>query len=107
MRGSWRTGAAVVLALVWAIAAGSARAQGPFGTGFRAFAPDERRAGAVVGVYVPNWEPTSATLDRLQPGSVTHALYAFLRICGPGQLPKDQAVCAGKQDFQLATSATV
>lgn len=111
MRGSWRSGAAVVLALAWAVAACGARAAGPagardaghFGTGFRAFVPDER---TVVGVYVPNWEPASATLDKLQPGSVTHALYAFLRICGPGQLPKDQAACAGKQDFQLATGAT-
>ena len=117
MRGSWRSGAAVVLAVAWGVAALGARAAGPlgaggqagaralghFGTGFRSFEPDER---AVVGVYVPNWEPTAATLDRLRPGSVTHALYAFLRICGPGQLPKDQAACAGKEDFQLATSAT-
>lgn len=103
MRGSWRSWPAVALALVLAGAAMGSRAAGPFGAGFRAFVPDDR---AVVGVYVPNWEPASATLDRLQPGSVTHALYAFLRICGPGQLPKDQAACAGKQDFQLATGAT-
>lgn len=81
-------------------AAGPARAE--FGTGWRAFVPDERR---VVGVYVPNWEPP-LLLDRLQPGSVTHALYAFLRICGPGQLPKDQAACAQRQDFQLAVGET-
>jgi chitinase len=106
MQGSWRSGAAVVLAAVLGAAALGVRAAGPFGTGFRAFMPDERLAAAVVGVYVPNWEPASATLDKLQPGSVTHALYAFLRICGPGQLPKDQAACAGKEDFQLATGAT-
>jgi chitinase len=122
MRGSSRSWPAVVLAMVvsGALSAGAAgaRAAGPsagpepaqsarpsagaFNVGFRAFEPDDR---TVVGVYVPNWEPPSATLDRLQPGSVTHALYAFVRICGPGQLPKDQATCAGKQDFQLATSA--
>jgi chitinase len=118
MRGSWRSWPAVVLALmvsgVLGVAAVGARAgpstgpapaasAGPFGLGFRAFVPDDR---TVVGVYVPNWEPASATLDRLQPGSVTHALYAFLRICGPGQLPKDQAACGGKQDFLLATGNT-
>jgi len=98
-----RSWPAVMLALGLAAVPVAAPAAGPFGAGFRAFTPDDR---AVVGVYVPNWEPTSATLDKLQPGSVTHALYAFLRICGPGQLPKDQAACAGRQDFQLATGAT-
>jgi chitinase len=104
IRGLWASVAAGRLAWGWALLAISAPAlaAGPFGTGFRAYAPDERR---VVGVYVPNWEPL-ATLDRLAPGSATHALYAFLRICGPGQLPKDQAVCAQKQDFQLAAGET-
>ncbi|WP_233151830.1 glycoside hydrolase family 18 protein, partial [Pelomonas sp. KK5] len=55
----------------------------------------------VVGVYVPSWEP-AALLDRLQPGSVSHLLYAFARICGPGQLEKDAAACTGQPDFTLA-----
>lgn len=55
----------------------------------------------VVGVYVPNWE-TVALVDAIKPGSVSHLLYAFLRICGPGQLPKDAANCAGKAAFELA-----
>jgi len=59
-------------------------------------------SGKVVGLYVPNWEPT-ARLDALPAGSATHLLYAFLRICGPGQLPKDEAVCQGRPDFQLAS----
>ncbi len=63
----------------------------------------ERPAKAkVVGVYVPNWEPV-AVVDAIKPGSVSHLLYAFLRICGPGQLPKDAANCAGKADFELAS----
>ena len=56
----------------------------------------------VVGVYVPNWEPL-AVLDAIKPGSVSHLLYAFLRICGPGQLPKDGPNCAGKAPFELAS----
>ncbi len=59
-------------------------------------------AGPVVGLYVPNWAPP-ALLDKLPAGSVTHLLYAFLRLCGPGQLPKDEAACKGRSDFQLAT----
>ena len=63
----------------------------------------ERPAQAkVVGVYVPNWEPL-AVLDVIKPGSVSHLLYAFLRICGPGQLPKDAPNCAGKAPFELAS----
>jgi chitinase len=84
------------------IAQAAADPASPFGTGWRAFDGDPAR---VVGVYVPNWEPPTL-LDRLAPGSVTHALYAFLRICGPGQLPKDAAACAQRQDFQLAVSDT-
>jgi len=59
-------------------------------------------SGKVVGLYVPNWEPP-ARLEALPAGSATHLLYAFLRICGPGQLPKDSAVCQGRADFQLAS----
>ena len=63
----------------------------------------ERPATAkVVGVYVPNWEPV-AVVEAIKPGSVSHLLYAFLRICGPGQLPKDAANCVGKPDFELAS----
>ncbi|HEY1090092.1 MAG TPA: glycoside hydrolase family 18 protein [Burkholderiaceae bacterium] len=54
----------------------------------------------VVGVYVPGWE-SEALLDKLQPGSVTHLLYAFLRICGPAELAADKAVCAGKPEFEF------
>ncbi|WP_246312083.1 glycoside hydrolase family 18 protein [Pseudaquabacterium terrae] len=104
--------AAATLALLATCAfAGTAFAAGPaaraaphptFGAGWRAFVPDP---GRVVGVYIPNWEPP-ALMERLPPGSVTHALYAFLRICGPGQLPKDEAACAQRQAFQLASSDT-
>ena len=63
----------------------------------------ERSGGKVVGVYTPNWQP-AALVDALHGDSVTHILYAFLHVCGPGQLPEDAPKCAGKGDFQLATS---
>lgn len=62
----------------------------------------ERTGSKVVGVYVPNWE-SPALIERVPPQNLTHVLYAFLRLCGPGQLPKDQPRCEGKQDFELAT----
>ena len=64
----------------------------------------ERSGGKVVGVYTPNWQPT-ALVDALHGDSVTHVIYAFLHVCGPGQLPEDAPKCAGKGDYQLATSA--
>jgi GH18 family chitinase len=64
----------------------------------------ERSGGKIVGVYTPNWQPT-ALVDALHGNSVTHVIYAFLHVCGPGQLPEDAPKCAGKGDYQLATSA--
>ena len=64
----------------------------------------ERSGGKIVGVYTPNWQPT-ALVDALHGDSVTHVVYAFLHVCGPGQLPEDAPRCAGKGDYQLATSA--
>jgi chitinase len=62
----------------------------------------ERSSGKVVGVYLPNWEPV-ALVDGLRGHSVTHVLYAFLHVCGPGQLAVDAPRCEGKADFELAT----
>ena len=64
----------------------------------------ERSGGKIVGVYTPNWQPT-ALVDALHGDSVTHIVYAFLHVCGPGQLPEDAPKCVGKADFELATSA--
>jgi len=64
----------------------------------------ERSGGKVVGVYTPNWQPT-ALVDALHGDSVTHVIYAFLHVCGPGQLAMDAPKCVGKSDYQLATSA--
>lgn len=64
--------------------------------------PVERTSAKVVGVYVPMWE-SAGHVDRIPAGSVTHLLYSFLRLCGPGQIAKDAARCVGKQDFQLST----
>ncbi len=70
-----------------------------FGAGPQAV---ERSSAKVVGAYMPNWEPT-ALVDAIQPGSLTHLLYAFLRLCGPGQLPVDAPKCQGRQDFELGS----
>lgn len=59
----------------------------------------------VVGVYVPSWEGVEQ-LDKIQPGSLSHILYAFLRICGPGQLAKDEKACAGRPEFALTDGET-
>jgi GH18 family chitinase len=64
----------------------------------------ERSGGKVVGVYTANWQPT-ALVDALHGDSVTHVVYAFLHVCGPGQLPEDAPKCVGKSDYQIATSA--
>lgn len=61
----------------------------------------ERSANKVVGAYVPNWQPTT-NLDQLPTNNLTHALYAFLRLCGPGQLKQDAPKCEGRKDFELA-----
>jgi len=64
----------------------------------------ERSGGKIVGVYTPNWQP-AALVDALHGDSVTHIVYAFLHVCGPGQLPEDAPKCAGKADYEIATSA--
>ncbi|MDN3919675.1 glycoside hydrolase family 18 protein [Roseateles violae] len=97
-----RFAAFVSAALAGALIAGGALAQSPRPGLFAAQPLDFERApeARVVGAYVPNWEPV-ALVDGIRSGSLSHILYAFLRICGPGQLEKDAANCAGKQDFQL------
>jgi len=64
----------------------------------------ERTGNKVVAVYTPNWEP-AALVDALPGNAITHLLYAFLHVCGPGQLPIDAPKCEGKGDYEVATSA--
>jgi len=63
----------------------------------------ERSGGKIVGVYTPNWQP-AALVDALHGDSVTHVVYAFLHVCGPGQLPADAPKCEGRPEFAIATS---
>jgi len=67
----------------------------------QAFEPQGRD---VVGVYVPNWMDPGL-IEQVPPGNLTHVLYAFLRLCGPGQLAKDAAACNGRGDFELAVGS--
>jgi GH18 family chitinase len=90
------------MARTLAVPAGSASTPYPlFGAGPLDF---ERTGGKVVGVYTPNWE-SPALVDALPGNAVTHVLYAFLHMCGAGQLPADAPKCEGKGESELATSA--
>lgn len=64
----------------------------------------DRAGGKVVAVYVGNWTGTDR-LARLPANGLTHLLYAFLHVCGPGQLAADAEACQGKPDFELATGS--
>ncbi len=66
--------------------------------------PFSQASGRVVAAYLPNYSIASGyDLNQLPPGNLTHLLYAFLTICGPGQRASDTQVCANKRDFALAT----
>ncbi|MFN4115874.1 MAG: hypothetical protein ACK4F7_05145, partial [Inhella sp.] len=89
----------LALSLWLAIGASAAESTTPvFGAGPR---PVQRQGEAIVGVYVLN-ERGTAAVDQLPPGSASHLLYAFLRLCGPGQLAADASACAGRPDFGVA-----
>jgi chitinase len=94
----------VALGALWACTAEAAPAAAPYALFGGKPLEFERSGGKIVGVYMPNWQPT-ALVDGLHGDSVTHVIYAFLHVCGPGQLPEDAPKCAGKGDFQVATSA--
>lgn len=92
---------------MWGVGMGTAAAAGdpPASALFSGrFMDFERSSAKVVGVYVPNWEPV-ALVDGLSGQNVTHLLYAFLHVCGAGQLEKDAPRCEGKGEHQLAESA--
>jgi chitinase len=58
----------------------------------------------VVGTYILA-ERGVDVVEQLQPGRVTHILYAFLLICGEGQRKEEAAACAGKPGFSIAPHA--
>jgi len=58
----------------------------------------------VVGTYILA-ERGVEVVEQLQPGRVTHILYAFLLICGEGQRKEEAAACAGKPGFSIAPHA--
>ncbi|MBB5205636.1 chitinase [Inhella inkyongensis] len=65
----------------------------------RATAPAFERA-----LYV-SMEAGLAELERLPGGQVDTVLLAFLRLCGPRQLPKDSAACAQRPAHSLTQGA--
>ena len=68
-----------------------------FGGGARAV---QRQGDALVGVYVISERPVRS-VDRLLQGSVSHVLYAFLHLCGPGQVARDAQACQGRPAFDV------
>jgi chitinase len=58
-------------------------------------------AAPVVGTYILA-ERGVDVVEHLQPGRVTHLLYAFLLVCGEGQRAKEAEACAGKPAFSIA-----
>lgn len=58
----------------------------------------------VVGSYVLAERGVDA-VDQLQPGRVTHLLYAFLLICGEGQRAQEAQACQGQPGFGVAPHA--
>ncbi len=63
--------------------------------------PVQRQGDTLVGIYVLN-ERSERAVDRLPRGSVSHVLYAFLHLCGPGVLKAEAQACAGQADFDVA-----
>lgn len=61
-------------------------------------------ARPVVGTYILA-ERGVEVVERLQPGRVSHLLYAFLLICGEGQRKEEAAACAGRPNFSIAPHA--
>lgn len=70
---------------MWALAAALAQAQ----------------TRPVVGTYILAERGVEA-VDQLQPGRVTHLLYAFLLVCGEGQRAQDAQACQGQPRFGIA-----
>ena len=58
----------------------------------------------VVGTYILA-ERGVDVVDQLQPGRVTHLLYAFLLICGEGERKQEADACRGLPNFGIAPHA--
>jgi len=67
------------------------------------FAPS---SGKVVAFYLDGGSIAAGyRLDPVVAGNLTHLLYAFLAICGPGQNAHAAQACAPGQDYQIAGTA--
>ncbi len=58
----------------------------------------------VVGTYILA-ERGVDVVEQLQPGRVSHILYAFLLICGEGERKQEAEACKGKPNFSIAPHA--
>ena len=66
------------------------------------FAPT---SGKIVAFYLDEASIAAGyRLAAVTAGDLTHLLYAFLAICGPGELQEAAAACKGAKDFEIAVA---
>ncbi|HEV2675840.1 MAG TPA: glycosyl hydrolase family 18 protein [Aliidongia sp.] len=90
------------IGLCCATASGSAQTNPLFAGRPQPFA---QTSGKVVGFYLDGDSVADGyRLDPVTARNLTHLLYAFLTICGPGQGEDLAKACASKQGFELAVA---
>lgn len=68
---------------------------------FTAALAQAQQTRPVVGTYILA-ERGVDVVEQLQPGRVTHLLYAFLLVCGEGERKQEAEACQGKPNFSIA-----
>ena len=64
-------------------------------------------SGKVVGTYIgPATLRTEVDAAMFPAHSLTHLMYSFITLCGPGQLANVDEICQNQPDFTLATNST-
>jgi chitinase len=70
--------------------------------------PFRPTSGKVVAFYLDGGSIADGYRpDPVAAGDLTHLLYAFLAICGPGQAPDAAKACGPGRDFQLAVTGAL
>lgn len=66
----------------------------------------QQTSGKVVGTYVSAQTLKSESDAEMFPAkSLTHLMFSFVNLCGPGQVQKVDEICREKADFTLATNS--
>jgi chitinase len=70
--------------------------------------PFAQTSGKVVAFYLDGGSIADGyRLDPVAAGNLTHLLYAFLAICGPGQAPEAAKACGPGRDFQIVVTGAL